>query len=128
MAAVVSRRAFLRGATGVIGAGAVTALVGCAQGTPDPVPSDDDVKAAVTVRVADNVYEPAEVEIAAGLAVRWVFEGREQHDVVADDGSFVSELMSEGSYTHLFTDAGDFDYTCSIHPEMRGIVQVVEPA
>ncbi|WP_341783509.1 cupredoxin domain-containing protein [Leucobacter ruminantium] len=120
-----SRRALLGGA--LLAIGAVLALGGCAQGKPDVVPSDEDVKAVVTVRVTDNVYEPAEVQITPDQAVRWEFLGPAEHDVVAADGSFVSELVTEGTYTHRFTEEGDYEYDCSIHPEMRGVVHVVAP-
>lgn len=100
-------------------------LAACAPAKPPLVPSDDDAKVTVTVRVVDNKFEPKEITISQGEAVRWVFEGpSNEHDVVAKDGSFVSELMREGSYTHVFNDQGDFDYLCSIHPEMMGLVTV----
>ncbi|WP_010156041.1 cupredoxin domain-containing protein [Leucobacter chromiiresistens] len=124
----ISRRRLLSGAAGVFGAGAAAVLAGCAPaGKPDPVPSDDDVKAYATVTVVDNRFEPAEVEIAPQQAVRWVFVGPGEHDVVADDRGFVSELLVEGSYTHQFTEEGEYPYLCSIHPEMRGVVRVVAP-
>ncbi|MFF8818800.1 cupredoxin domain-containing protein [Leucobacter sp. NPDC015123] len=100
-------------------------LAACAPAKPPLVPSDDDAKVTVTVRVVDNKFEPKEFTISQGEAVRWVFEGpSNEHDVVAKDGSFVSELMREGSYTHVFNDIGDFDYLCSIHPEMTGLITV----
>lgn len=123
----ISRRRLLSGAASVFGIGATALLVGCAPGKPEPVPSDDDVKAVVTVTVSDNTYDPAEVEIAPDQAVRWVFVGPNEHDVVAEDRSFVTELVTEGSYTHRFSKAGEFNYICSIHPEMRGVVRVVAP-
>lgn len=103
-----------------------TTLSACAApGKLDLVPSDVGVEPAVTVRVIDNAYEPKEVTVAPGQAVQWIFEGRSaKHDVVAEDGSFVSDLMYEGTYTRVFEDAGDFPYDCSIHPEMRGVVKV----
>lgn len=101
-----------------------TGLSGCAEAKPEVVPSDTGVEPAVTVRVADNRYEPAEVEIAVGQAVRWVFEGANKHDVVAADGSFVSDLVYDGEYVHVFDEAGEFPYDCSIHPEMAGVVRV----
>ncbi|WP_125098322.1 cupredoxin domain-containing protein [Leucobacter chromiireducens] len=120
----VSRRRLLGGVAGILGLGAAGALSGCAPSKPELVPSDEGVKAAVTVRAIDNRFEPREVEIEPGQAVRWVFEGSMEHDVVAKDGSFVSELQQTGSYTHLFEEAGDYDYLCSIHPEMTGVVRV----
>ncbi|MBL3699807.1 cupredoxin domain-containing protein [Leucobacter luti] len=124
-ASEISRRGILTGLAGVIGFGAAAALSGCGPtGKPELVPSDDHAKPAVTVRAYDNAFEPREIEIVAGDAVEWVFEGPAEHDVVAADGSFVSELQTSGSYTHVFTEAGDFDYDCSIHPEMTGVVTV----
>ena len=124
----ISRRRLLGGAAGVLGAGAAALLAGCApSGKPEPVPSDDDVKAYATITVVDNRFEPAEVEIAPQQAVRWVFVGPTEHDVVAEDRSFVSELLVEGSYTHQFSEEGEYPYICSIHPEMRGVVRVVSP-
>lgn len=119
-----SRRSVLGGMLGMIGIGAAASLAGCAAGKPDMVPSDDDVEAAVTVRAFDNAYDPPEVEVAPGQAVRWEFEGPAEHDVVAEDGGFVSELMTSGSYTHLFEEEGEYPYLCSVHPEMTGVVRV----
>lgn len=100
-------------------------LAACSAEKPPVVPSDDGAKVSVTVRVIDNRFEPSDITVEQGQAVNWVFEGASsEHDVVAKDGSFVSELMMEGSYTHVFEDAGEFDYLCSIHPEMRGSVTV----
>ena len=77
------------------------------------------------MRAFDNQYDPAEVEIAPGQAVQWIFEGPTEHDVVANDRTFVSELVTSGTYTHVFDEAGEYAYLCSIHPEMRGVVRVV---
>lgn len=99
-------------------------LSACAAGKPEVVPSDATATPVVTIHAVDNSFEPSEVEIEAGQAVRWVFAGTNQHDVVADDGGFVSELMYSGEYVHTFDEAGEFGYDCSIHPEMRGTVVV----
>lgn len=113
---------------GIAAIGLVAALAACAPPKPDLTPSADDAEPVVTVRAYDNAYDPAEVTIEEGDAVRWVFEGSSEHDVVAEDESFVSDLMRDGSFTHVFETAGDFPYDCSIHPEMRGVVHVTEPA
>ena len=53
-----------------------------------------------------------------------MFSGVMEHDVVAEDGSFVSELQPSGQYVHVFEQAGDYPYDCSVHPEMTGVVTV----
>lgn len=104
---------------------ALLSLSACAgAGKPDLVPQDASGDIAVTVQVLDNRYEPARVEIEPGQAVRWEFLGNMEHDVVADDGSFVSELVVTGEYVFTFNESGEWEYDCSIHPEMRGVVVV----
>lgn len=114
-----SRIAALAAAIALVGG-----LTACYAGKPEVVPSATGVEPVVTIVAVDNEYVPAEVEIEAGQAVRWVFQGNMEHDVVAADGSFVSELVTTGEYLHVFDEAGEFDYDCSIHPEMRGVVTV----
>ena len=117
----LGRRAF----GGVVVAALAGVLAACApQKKPAAVPSAAGVQAAVTVAVIDNKFEPANVEVRPGQAVRWVFSGAMEHDVVAEDGSFVSELQTTGEYVHVFEQAGEYPYDCSVHPEMTGVVTV----
>lgn len=114
-----------RAVTVLAAATLILGLAACSAGKPEIVPSDEGVEPAVTVRVVDNKYIPDTVDIKPGEAVQWIFEGSSaKHDVVADDGSFVSELQDEGTYTKVFPEAGSFGYDCSIHPEMTGVVNV----
>lgn len=120
MSAAIGRRAF----GGVVAAAFVTVLAACGKKKPEPVPSASGVEPVVTVAAIDNRFEPASIEVNEGDAVRWVFKGVMEHDVVAEDGSFVSELQKTGEYVHVFTRAGEYPYDCSVHPEMTGIVTV----
>ncbi|UXA08032.1 cupredoxin family copper-binding protein [Mycobacterium sp. SMC-2] len=70
-------------------------------------------------------FAPATLTVAAGTTVTWTNRDEEPHTVAASDGSFRSPGMGTGAtFTHTFTDAGTFDYVCSIHPMMRGTVVV----
>ncbi|WP_063130267.1 cupredoxin domain-containing protein [Nocardia fusca] len=81
--------------------------------------------APVTVQVANMSYSPASVTIEKGQTVEWIFDDNGlPHDVVADDGAFESELLTEGSFSHTFTEAGTFTYHCTPHPMMVGTVVV----
>lgn len=118
------RRLSRAAVVGALAVGLAVGLAACGPAKPTVVPSDEGVTPAVTVQVIDNKFVPADVQVAPGEAVRWVFEGVMEHDVVARDRSFVSGLMSKGSYTHVFGAVGEFAYDCSIHPEMTGSVTV----
>lgn len=118
------RRILMHALGAAVTVGLLAGLAACATTKPEVTPSADDADPAVTVRAYDNAYDMPEIDITEGEAVRWVFEGQNEHDVVAQDASFVSELMRQGSFTHVFDEAGSYEYDCSIHAEMKGVVNV----
>ncbi|ALJ21594.1 cupredoxin domain-containing protein [Microbacterium sp. No. 7] len=100
-------------------AAAVVVLAGCSDAAPEP---------AVTVMVTDMSYQPADITVKPGDTVEWVFDdGGMPHDVAGDgplEGVLQSELLTEGSYTYTFDEAGEFGYHCTPHPMMVGTVTV----
>ncbi len=133
-----------------IGAGTLAALAGCSGGgsTPTPTASYDDWfegvdnfetevdrtgrdETEVSVGADDGLaYAPAAVRVDPGTTVRWVWTGNGGgHNVVAEDGSFQSELFDEeeATFEHEFTAAGITRYYCAPHRTlgMKGGVRVV---
>ncbi|WP_082945703.1 plastocyanin/azurin family copper-binding protein [Mycobacterium sp. E2733] len=77
------------------------------------------------VNIDGFAFAPATLTVTVGTTVTWTNRDEEPHTVAASDGSFHSPGMGTGAtYTHTFSDAGTFDYVCSIHPMMRGSVVV----
>jgi plastocyanin len=77
----------------------------------------------------DHAFDPRELAVAVGTTVRWTFadlgpsgNAAVPHDVVGD--GFQSPILSEGTFEHTFTQAGRFEYVCSLHPGMNGVVTV----
>lgn len=86
--------------------------------TPTPVPQPLDAE----VIVRDNFFLPANVTVARGGTVTWIFAGEVAHDVTAQ--GFASGLRAEGSFRWTFPAPGTFDYRCTVHPRMIGRVTV----
>jgi plastocyanin len=91
----------------------------------------------VTVEVVHHpdligAFDPATVTVPVGGTVAWQFldRGASGNAAVPHNVSgpgFRSENMSEGTFTHTFTEAGQVHYVCTIHPGMEGDVNVVAP-
>lgn len=89
---------------------------GCSPGVTPP---------AAVVEIQDLRFTPGSVTVPAGSAVEWRFDdGGLYHHVHADDGSFDSDIVGEGTYSATFDEAGTHTYACSIHPYMTGTVTV----
>jgi plastocyanin len=79
----------------------------------------------IQVIMTNRSYDPATLSIKVGDTVTWLNQDAPQHDVVADNGEFKSQLFDLGqSFSFTFTKAGTYPYHCSIHPGMNGNVIV----
>src|SRR5829696_5734430 len=86
-----------------------------------PVPIQD----VVSVSIADNFFDVADITVEPGTTVYWLNEGQVPHTVTADDGSFDSGQLNPGdSYIVTFLGSGVVSYHCELHPEMVGSVTV----
>ena len=83
----------------------------------------------VEVGIEKYTYTPAEVTIRVGDTVKWINrEKRTSHSILfPQEGGRESErLFPDESWQREFTRAGRYPYTCGPHPEMKGVVIVVE--
>ncbi|WP_312909711.1 halocyanin domain-containing protein [Natronosalvus caseinilyticus] len=74
-------------------------------------------------------YGPAAIVVDSGTTVVWEWTGAGgSHDVVAEDGSFESEMYGDEGETfeHTFDETGTYTYHCSPHVSMgmKGAVVV----
>jgi plastocyanin len=78
----------------------------------------------VQASIVDFGYTPNPINIAVGTAVRWTNNGGIVHSTTGDDWD--SGILDGGqTFTYTFTEAGSFDYFCTVHPGlMEGTVNV----
>ena len=82
---------------------------------------------SATVDVQDFAFAPASVTIAAGGTVAWTFTGAAPHTATGD--GFDSGVVDAGAtFEHPFATPGTFGYSCTVHPDMKGEVVVLETA
>ena len=75
------------------------------------------------VTIKNFVFSPATLTIKAGSTVKWVNQDSVAHIIKAD--LFNSPTLNNGnSYEFTFNTPGQYDYTCGIHPSMKGKIIV----
>jgi plastocyanin len=82
---------------------------------------------AVEVQIKGNLFIPETLTVKAGSTVKWInTERRTSHSVLfPQEGNLESERMLPGeSWERRFDKPGRYPYTCSPHPEMKGLVVV----
>jgi len=83
--------------------------------------------ASATVKIENFTFNPAAVTVKVGATVTWVNGDDIPHTVVAKDKSFKSTVLDTGDrFSFTFTKPGQFEYFCSLHPQMTGRVMVVK--
>src|SRR5213083_658499 len=84
--------------------------------------------ATVTVQIKRLSFVPTTAKIKTGDTVRWVNADTQNHQVVSNNGSFVSPILGPGkTYSHRFTASGTYRYHDGLNPTMRGVVKVTGP-
>jgi plastocyanin len=84
-------------------------------------------QAANEVSIQGMAFSPATLTITAGTTVNWTNIDGVSHTVTSDTaGLFDSGTISgsNGTYSHLFSTAGTFNYHCAFHPSMTAKVVV----
>jgi len=90
-------------------------------------PNNAAANPVVTVGMDHNTFIPGEITVAPGTTVTWVNNEAMPHTVVDQNKGFRSKMLAkEATFSFTFTTAGDYDYLCSIHPNMKGKV-IVKP-
>ncbi len=79
--------------------------------------------AEAAVSIVDFSFEPATLDVTAGATVIWTNDGRAPHTVTGDFAD--SGILEPGqTFSHTFTESGEFGYICAIHPQMTGTIRV----
>jgi plastocyanin len=77
-----------------------------------------------TITIADFAFD-APATVAVGDTVEVVNEDTTGHTWTATGGEFDSGSLATGdTFDFTFEEAGEFDYFCSIHPDMTGSITV----
>lgn len=96
---------------------------------PSPTAGSGGAQAAVKIGgVGTYSFSPSTVSVKVGTTVTWTNTTQAPHTVTSDSGdpaSFNGSLDSSGStFSFTFTQAGTYNYHCSVHPYMMATITV----
>ncbi len=111
----------LAGCGGAYGTAATPTSKPAATSAPGGTPAAGDVE----VTIQGFAFNPNTVTVASGTTVRWTQKDSAAHTVTSDKGAFDSGNLSQGkTFSFKFSQPGTHAYHCSIHPNMKGTVNV----
>lgn len=92
---------------------------------PRKVAVQHGATAGAKVSIKDFAFEPAQITVAVGEAVRWSNDDGAPHGIAFKDGAPGMPLMLPGQgFSRSFAKAGVYDYVCAVHPYMTARVTV----
>jgi len=86
-----------------------------------------DAAEAPVVLIDNYQFSPNSLTVPAGATVTWINKDSEVHSVESDSTppTFKSGgLDTDDKFTFTFTNAGTYDYHCTLHPHMTGKIVV----
>jgi amicyanin len=99
------------------------------QQPPAPTTSTAPASTSANITIKDFAFSPGLVTVKAGATVTWTNEDSAPHSIRPDSsaaGMFDNSgtLSTGGSYSFVFANPGTYEYSCGIHPPMKGKVVV----
>ena len=77
----------------------------------------------VSVKIDNFTFEPAQLTVKVGTTVTWTNRDDIPHTVVSA-GKFRSKALdTDDKYSFTFKSVGDYNYFCSLHPHMVGMIR-----
>ncbi|NOU18953.1 MAG: cupredoxin family copper-binding protein [Bacteroidales bacterium] len=84
-----------------------------------------DSPGANEVYIENMAFNPSTITVAANTTITWTNKDGVPHTVTSSTDLFNSgTIANNGVYSHTFTTAGAYSYSCTIHPDMVGSVVV----
>jgi plastocyanin len=81
--------------------------------------------AALSITIDNFSFTPKEITVATGTTITWFNHDDVPHTVVSPDKKFRSKALdTDDQFSFTFTDAGTYNYFCSVHPMMTGKIIV----
>lgn len=79
--------------------------------------------AAHEISIEGFAFSPAELDVKAGQAVRFVNNDNAPHTGTADGGGFDTGTLQPGQSIEVEIPAGEHAYSCKFHPNMKGVIR-----
>ena len=85
--------------------------------------------------LTDTAYQPNPIQVSVGNTITWTNDDSQPHTVTSGsngqpDNKFNSSpnfnplMAPAATFSHTFTEAGEYPYYCALHPNMVGTVSV----
>ena len=77
-----------------------------------------------------DAYQPNPVQVNTGATVTWTNDDAQPHTATSGENAQRDERFDSGimppaaTFEHTFTEAGEYPYFCTLHPNMVGTVNV----
>jgi plastocyanin len=89
---------------------------------PSAVAGAKPVSHTVVIQGLKNV--PETLVVKRGDTIRWINKDPFPHTVTAKGVFDSGSIAPEGSWRYTATITGEFSYTCTFHPNMKGTLRV----
>lgn len=93
-----------------------------------PAPIGTAVSGSPQITIRNYAYSPASIRVKTGTSITWMNQDSVPHTATSTAGQgFDTGILAQGESATIVIDTpGTYDYICSVHPAMKGVL-VVEP-
>lgn len=106
----------------------IAAVAAAALVAPLRAQQPNPAAAAHQIVISDFSFAPARIVVHQGDTIKWVNRDIVRHNATVGDKSWTTgTLMPGGAGSVTATAVGTFNYICTRHPSMKGVIVVEAP-
>src|SRR5881392_3659352 len=81
------------------------------------------------IEIKDFAFNPQTITVKSGEKITWINRDEEPHTVVSGGKKFQRSpgLDTDQEFSIIAGAPGTYEYFCSVHPKMTGMIVVVKP-
>jgi plastocyanin len=81
------------------------------------------------IEIKDFAFNPQNITVKSGEKITWINRDEEPHTVVSVGKKFQRSpgLDTDQEFSIIAGAPGTYEYFCSVHPKMTGMIVVVKP-
>ncbi len=97
------------------------------QSAEDTASGGAPAQGTVEIIMKDFQFEPSTAKVKVGQEVSWRNEDTAKHDAFSEEHGLDTKDIGEGGTVEFTPEkAGTIEYICSIHPQMKGTLEVAD--
>jgi len=99
-------------------------LIACGNTKEKAVTSSNQNPSLTEISVENMMFTPETITVKPNTTVKWTNNDSVEHTIKIDNANIEKNLKPSDEFSYKFIELNSYNYSCTIHPDMKGLIVV----